>query len=161
MLEPPTSQEATTSKKIPRLIVDTRERNPWILPSYEIVRCKLHTGDYCFEGMDKILCIERKASVVEFAASLISPRFEKELQRMNHKYRYLILEFDFDDLIRYPDTVVSAKVRDRTKLTGKFLVKRFFELQIRYKFVPIFVGNHGIDAISSLFKRILNETQAG
>lgn len=147
-----------TSRKIPRIIVDTREQKPWDFELHETTRAKLDVGDYSLEGMEHLICIERKASLVDFAQSIISERFERELRRMTHKYRYLILDFDFDDMIRYPDTLPGFKNKDKIKITGKFLMRRLFELQLKYKFVPLFVGAYGAESVLSLFRRILNET---
>ena len=82
------------------VIRDTREHKNkgWYFKESEfcqgMVEKKLDTGDYSIEGLEDVLCIERKASVSEIAANLVDKRFDRELDRMeSFKYRFLILEF--------------------------------------------------------------------
>ena len=43
-----------------KIIVDTREQQPWDFEFHETAKAKLDTGDYSVEGLENILCIERK-----------------------------------------------------------------------------------------------------
>ena len=75
-----------------KIIKDTREQEGYTFePSSSryhkcegmVVR-KLDTGDYSLEGLEDKVCIERKASVVEFANNVghDAVRFAKEIERM-------------------------------------------------------------------------------
>ena len=45
------------------IIVDTREQKPWDFnDNFNTTKAKLDTGDYSIEGLEHILCIERKCS---------------------------------------------------------------------------------------------------
>ena len=74
-----------------KIIKDTREQEGYTFePSSSryhkcegmVVR-KLDTGDYSLEGLEDKVCIERKASVVEFANNIghDAVRFAKEIER--------------------------------------------------------------------------------
>ena len=80
-----------------RIIADTREQKPWTfegLGDVEIVRAKLETGDYSLEGLEDVVCIERK-SLDDFTGSVMAERqrFYRELGRMRYfKYSCVIIE---------------------------------------------------------------------
>ena len=64
---------------------------------------KVDIGDYTIEGMEHLLCIERKESVSEFAGNCSEKRFFKELKRMGtFPHAFLIFEFSWADIERYP-----------------------------------------------------------
>jgi ERCC4-type nuclease len=53
------------------IIVDTREQKPWSFENYTTAIRKLDTGDYSIEGLEHLLCIERKRSVSEIANKIM------------------------------------------------------------------------------------------
>ena len=64
---------------------------------------KVEIGDYTIEGMEHLLCIERKESVSEFAGNCSEKRFFTELKRMGtFPHAFLIFEFSWADIERYP-----------------------------------------------------------
>ena len=55
---------------------------------------KVDIGDYAIEGMEHVLCIERKESVSEFAGNCSEKRFHAELKKMaTFPFAFLIFEF--------------------------------------------------------------------
>ena len=96
------------------IIKDTREQDGYTFESSSsryhtcngMISRKLDTGDYSIEGLEDKLCIERKASVVEFANNVghDQVRFLKEIERMkDFRYKFLVLEFSLTDLMKFPE----------------------------------------------------------
>ena len=54
-----------------KIIIDTREQKPWEFPGHTTAVQKLDTGDYSVEGLEDILCIERKQNTSEFAKNIV------------------------------------------------------------------------------------------
>lgn len=44
-----------------RIIVDSREKNPWSLTGFDTIRGTLHAGDYSLEGYESRVAVERKS----------------------------------------------------------------------------------------------------
>ena len=89
------------------VIRDTREKDGWYFKESDycegMVNQKLDTGDYSIQGLEDVLCIERKASVAEIANNIVDDRFTRELDRMSEfKYKFLILEFGVEDILSFP-----------------------------------------------------------
>ena len=96
------------------IIKDTREQDGYSFAASSsryhtcngMVSRKLDTGDYSIEGLEDKLCIERKASVVEFANNVghDQVRFLKEIERMkDFPYKFLVFEFSLTDLMNFPE----------------------------------------------------------
>ena len=88
-----------------RVIVDTREQEPWVFPGYlaTVRREKLNAGDYALEGDDKF-AVERK-SLDDFVGSITDDirwdRLQNELQRMTDAgfiARVIIVEGAYNDI---------------------------------------------------------------
>ena len=76
------------------IIIDTREQQPWTFNNHTVANRKLDTGDYSIEGLENILCIERKKSASEFANNIVESRFKDVLMRMNQlKYSFIKLKY--------------------------------------------------------------------
>lgn len=108
------------SKNKYTVIKDTREQDGWFFSPYD--RCDgmeigtLNTGDYTIKGFEDIVCVERKASVVEIANNLGRNKatFYRELERMREfPFRYLLLEFSASDVIDYPYSALSFEDRNK------------------------------------------------
>ena len=137
---------------------DTREHDGegWVFEQTSY--CKgtviktLKTGDYTIMGYETTFIIERKKSISEFAGNVCQERFENELKRLeSFDHPFIILEFNMDDIIKWPPFYLRKKVRS----TGHFILKRLLELEIHYKTKIIFAGCHGKAVCESLFKRIV------
>ena len=125
------------------IIVDTREQQPWSFSEYITANRKLDTGDYSIEGLEDVICIERKKSASEFANNIVESRFKDVIMRMSQlKYSFLLLEFDLKDLLIYPiGSTVPKKMWDKIKITPAFLLKNILELQLNHNIIVHFCGN--------------------
>ena len=78
-----------TEKNRFQIIKDTREKKGHGWWYDENAYCsgttvsKVDIGDYAIEGMEHLLCIERKESVAEFAGNCSEKRFHAELKKMS------------------------------------------------------------------------------
>lgn len=95
------------------ILVDTREQTPYLfgngqsgknaggIPSIEIKRRKLDSGDYSIEGSESEITIERK-SISDFLNSVTweRKRFEDEAKRLS-KFQYagIVVEGRLDDVL--------------------------------------------------------------
>lgn len=127
------------------ILIDSREKYPWTFAEkgLEVISKKLDTGDYSIEGMEKIVCIERKRSISEWSLNLTSKRFFREIERMvDFKWKFILLEFSIDKLFSFPDGAnLPPKVKERIKVRGPFLVKKTNEIMIDYGIPIIFAQN--------------------
>lgn len=142
------------------VIKDTREQNGWDFPENEycggMVNRKLDTGDYSVLGLEDKLCIERKRSTGELAGNICEKRFFRELERMeNFPHSFLILEFDYNDLILFPArSGIPPNKWKRLKITSRFLLKKMVEIDLQYKVKIIFAPHNGIERSSLIFRYI-------
>tara|TARA_R110000803_G_scaffold6519_2_gene21227 strand:- start:3789 stop:4271 length:483 start_codon:yes stop_codon:yes gene_type:complete len=128
------------------VIVDTREKDPWTLRSSAIgerVVRKLDTGDYTIEGLEDVLCIERKKGPAELAGNFIEKRFKDVLKRIEQfPYKYLIVECDVKDVVDYPVGSNIPKSRWKNiKIRGPLIMKFLSEIQVNYGVHVIFAGS--------------------
>jgi hypothetical protein len=126
-----------------KVIIDTREQQPWIFERTTAENKKLDTGDYSVEGYENILCIERKKSVSEIANNITESRFKDVIERMNsYKYAFLILEFNLNDIYRYPvGSNVPKHMWSKIKISSGFIIKNLLELQIKNNIKILFCDN--------------------
>lgn len=82
------------------LLIDTREQNPLDVSPLKSRRATLTTGDYTAEGMESIICVERKD-----LGDLIGcigrerERFEKEMHRiLAYPVRALVIEAEWGQI---------------------------------------------------------------
>jgi hypothetical protein len=127
------------------VIIDTREQQPWAFEHYTVANKKLDTGDYSIEGLQHILCVERKKSVSEFANNIVESRFKDVVMRMSQlKYSFLLLEFSLSDILVYPiGSTVPKRMWDKIKISPAFLLKSILELQLNHNIIVYFCGNNG------------------
>jgi hypothetical protein len=145
-----------------QIIRDSREKQGWTFAtsascSGTDVR-RLETGDYTIVGWESAFVVERKASITEYAGNLFEPRFERELVRLDSfAHPYLFLEFEYDDLMRYPQSTDIPRYKWKyLRVTPHLLLKRHHELRLRHPTLRVeFVGKHGKQVALSLFKRIV------
>ena len=154
----------TSPNKTYNIIIDTREKAGYSFQEYSnctgVIRKKLDTGDYSIEGLEDIICIERKASVEEIASNIIdtTKRLEREIERMlPYEHKYIICEFSMWDLLNFPHgTSLPQTVRNKIKVGGKFLLKKLIEFEIHYGVHIVFCGNkdNAFYFVASLLKRL-------
>lgn len=132
------------------VIVDTREQKPWTFALSSsvdnIISRDLKTGDYAIEGLEDILCIERKANVAEFAGNITEKRFTRELIRMEKfPYKFIILEFNYYAIDQYPmGSQIPKRLHAGIKVTGGFIMKFISEIQVKY-------GIHVVPCCNSVY----------
>jgi len=146
------------------VIKDTREQDGWFFSPYD--KCEgmeigtLHTGDYTLKGYEEVVCVERKASVSEIAMNLGRKKkpFQEEIERMrDFPFSFLILEFNMEDVIKYPEgSRVPKAARSKVRVTGKYLLKCLMEFEIWYNTKIIFCSNkqNAFLVTNSIFKRL-------
>ena len=124
------------------IIIDTREQQPWIFEHHSVSNEKLDTGDYSVRGLETTLCIERKKSVSEIANNITEKRFKDVIDRMKqYKYSFLLLEFDLEDILKYPvGSNVPKRLWDKIKISPNFIIKHLVELQIFFDIKVLFCG---------------------
>lgn len=146
-----------------RVIRDTREQenSGWFFDENELcagtISGKMDTGDYTIEGFEDSLCIERKTSTGELIHNFCEARFEPCMKRLSKfKYAFLVLEFEWADVLRFPNFSGVPKHKwPYLKVTSRFLVKKIFELQIKYPNIRVcFVGSNGKEFVENVFKYV-------
>lgn len=141
-----------------KIIIDTREQQPWEFERCATASRKLDTGDYSVEGLESILCIERKKSVSEIANNITEKRFKDVIDRMKaYQYAFLILEFDLEDIFRYPiGSNVPKHMWDKIKISPNFIIKNLLELQLLYNIKVLFCGDpsNASRMATSLMKKV-------
>jgi len=150
------------------IIKDTREQEGYTFEASSsryhkcngmVVR-KLDTGDYSLEGLEDKVCIERKASVVEFANNIghDTVRFSKEIERMkSFPHRFLVLEFSLSDLMDFPEgSGIPEEDWGKLKVTNKFMLRKIMEFQMRHNIYVMFCDckKHAKWAVLSILKRV-------
>lgn len=147
-----------------KIVVDTREQTPLSFGPYKdcegmISKC-LKVGDYSIEGMEHLVCIERKASTVEIARNLgvDKVRFYKELEKMKaFPYKFIVCEFTMDDLIKYPENSrVPKHALAKLKFDGRYLLKNMLEIAMDYDIQVIYAGSsyNSYLIVGSILRRI-------
>jgi len=123
---------------LPNIIIDTREQKPWEFPEHTTIASKLDAGDYSVEGLEDMLCIERKRNVAEFANNIVEKRYDDWTQRMSqYKYKFLILEFPLSYVYSFPRNSGMPKyLWNKSRISSKFIIKKLTELQI-YKDIHV------------------------
>lgn len=124
------------------VVIDTREQLPWEFGLHSTAKKKLDTGDYSIEGLEHLLCIERKRSVSEIANNISEKRFKNVLERMtNIPYRFILLEFDLEDIYTFPvGSDIPKKMWEHLKITSKYILKYITEIQLHYGVHILFCG---------------------
>ena len=153
-----------TNKPKINVIVDSREKTPWTFHNHDLINIilveKLDTGDYAIQGMEDLLCIERKKSVAELAHNVIEKRFAREVERMlDYPHRFLLLEFDVEAVKNYPyGSDIPKHIQKNIKITGNFILSYLSNLQINNNIHVVFCSNEdgAQDIAVNLMKKVLN-----
>lgn len=145
------------------VLVDTREQTPWTFSCskyiIDIREGKLDTGDYSLEGYEDLVRIERKASTSEIAGNITEKRFKDWLERLStYKYKFLICEFDFEDIVNFPhNSGIPKSMMNRIKISPAFIMAAMSKIQLKYGIQIIYAGNprNGQLAAESIFKTVV------
>lgn len=126
-----------------KVIIDTREQQPWEFERVAYANRKLDTGDYSVEGYENLLCVERKKSVGEIATNITEKRFKDVLERMKqYKYSFLILEFDLEDIYQFPiGSNIPKRLWNTLRVSSGFIIKNLLEIQLQYGIHVLFCGD--------------------
>lgn len=142
-------------------IADTREQRPLEFDSpyiSNVVTKKLDTGDYSIVGLEDVLCIERKGSLVEFYRNATQKRFDDELERMRaYKYKFLVLEFSLTEVDGIPFTLgLKKEQRDQCRVSSKYIMKRITDIQVDYGVNIIFAETRELvtTIITNIMRRV-------
>lgn len=104
---------------MPVIIVDSREKYPWLFKGYRTVKKALEVGDYTFRGYAKYIAVERK-SMTDFLSRSSYKQFKKFLagqvaDLQGIRYRIIIVEGHPGQTKRYsqivrvkPEFVINA-----------------------------------------------------
>lgn len=125
------------------IIQDTREQKPLefqLKGNDLIIVQKLEHGDYSIEGMEDILCIERKASASEIANNIKEERFYRLLAEVSsYHFAVIVCEFPFSDVVNFPYiSCIPNSVRKRIKVRGNYLISQIADIQATYRIPFIF-----------------------
>lgn len=125
------------------IIIDTREQQPWTFEHYATASRKLDTGDYSIEGLEDVVCIERKKSINEIANNITESRFIDVVDRMSKfKYAFMLFEFNLSNVLDYPiGSNLPKKYWDKVKITPAFIIKHILELQLNHNIKILFCGS--------------------
>jgi len=125
------------------ILVDTREQMPWEFGAHTTSREKLDTGDYTIKGLEELLSIERKQTVSEIANNITESRFPKFLDRLaEFKYKFMLLEFDLEDVYRFPEgSDIPKRLWDKLRVSNNYILKCISKFEIDYGIHVIFCGD--------------------
>ncbi len=151
-----------------KVIRDNREQtnNGWWFSESQncdgTVKGTLKTGDYSLVGLESVLTIERKRSTGEFAQNICEKRFWRELDRLEgFAHPFLILEFDYTDLKRYPEgSGIPCNRWGHLKTNHNFLIKKFMDIELNYKTKVIFAPFNSQERASLIFKYVWSKYDA-
>lgn len=124
------------------VIIDTREQLPWEFALHATAKRKLDTGDYSIDGLEHLLCIERKKSVAEIANNIAEKRFKDVLDRMSKmQYPFMLFEFDLEDIYTFPvGSDIPKKLWDSLKISSNYILKYITQIQLNYNVHILFCG---------------------
>jgi hypothetical protein len=132
------------------MLVDTREKLPWDWEpddAFESVKfLKLDAGDYTLEGLEKIVAVERKASVDELFINFTKDkdRIKAEFERLkDHKFKILMLEFSCEDMMNPTKYYINKRGinRQHPKMPVAVVAEGVTKLMMEYGVHVIFGGS--------------------
>jgi ERCC4-type nuclease len=147
------------------IIRDTREkeRQGWYwqksMACDGTIISKLDTGDYSIKGYEKLLTIERKGSVAEFAKNITEGRFADELDRMRaYKYGFVLLEFTMDSIVSYPEgSTVPRYLWRKIRVKGPYIIKKMVEFHLVYNTKIILCGQYGQAVATGIIRGVIEQ----
>ena len=148
-----------------QIIKDTREKKGHGWWYDENAYCsgttvaKVDIGDYAIEGMEHVLCIERKESVSEFAGNCSEKRFHAELKKMaTFPFAFLIFEFSWSDIENEGRYFHYNNGNDR-KMDNYYDTIQLLSIHTMNKYNPIKVELENIDiTIPDIVHELKNHT---
>lgn len=143
-------------KNIVTIIRDDREKKPWnseLLGSkFTFKVSRLKTGDYTIEGMESLVCVEKKENWEELVLNLSKAtnrqNFVNQLRRMQtYPYRALVIH---DTLCNIPRTRIFSE-----GFNVMSLYKWVMDIQFQYQIPLLAVGprRYSAEPIRCLFDK--------
>lgn len=145
------------------ILKDTREQRGWSFPEDDtFAGTSIETikyGDYSLKGYSHLIFIERKASTGELATNITEDRFWRLLENSkDFKYKYIIIEADYEDFLNFPLNSTIPKRRHRyMRVKSNFLISCLMRMSVDYGMNLIFAGTpaQAEKFAHALFKQIL------
>jgi ERCC4-type nuclease len=137
-------------KEKPVLLIDTREKQPYDFEpddAFGSIRfIKLDAGDYTLEGLEKIVIVERKASVDELFINFTKDkdRIKAEFERLkDHKFKILMLEFSCEDMMNPSKYYINRRGinKQHPKMPVAVVAEGITKLMMEYGVHVIFGGS--------------------
>lgn len=125
------------------IIVDTREQQPWKFGFHATSRRKLDTGDYAIDGMEDILCIERKQSVSEIANNITEKRFPAFLERMAaFPHKFILCEFTLEDVYNFPrGSDIPERLWGKLRVSNNYILKCLIQMSMNHDIHILYCGD--------------------
>ena len=118
-------------KKLPTIIIDTREQAPFTLSGYETRIATLKAGDYSLEGYEGKVAVERKSKEDAYGCVGSSRRrFVECLERLASLERAaIVIERGIEDFDQNPPV--------RTKIDSRMAIGSYISWSCKYR-IPVF-----------------------
>lgn len=140
------------------ILIDSREQTPFKFRDVETTIGKLDTGDYSLAGFESEVCVERKASVAEFAKNITEERFWREMDRMaGFRWKYILCEFSMNAIMQYPVGSDIPRSRWRyIRIRPQFILSKIAELEVDYGIPVILAGSreHAKSLLLAIFRKV-------
>lgn len=158
----------TPRKKPPTLIIDSREKKPWDFDSdtefTSVIVSKLDVGDYSIEGLENVICIERKRSADELYVNMFKKehreRLRREMQRFQRVgHRFIIVEEELADVLDPKNYYVNKAGKNKLspKMPAAVVMRELIDFMLNYGIHVIFAGGHGQSLAKKLLLRAYND----
>lgn len=140
------------ARKLPKILIDTREQSPFEFRGLATLRRGLKTGDYTLQGYQKLLCVERKSHSDLFGTLARRDnfaRFERELGRMEaFRWAFLVVEDT-------PEGVVNGF--SYSNANGPLVLDKMVRVCCQHGVQPVFGGNKwGAERVTlAIFRAVL------
>lgn len=150
-------------KQKPILIVDTRERKPWLWEDDDdfsaVLYQKLDQGDYAILGLEDICVIERKANADELLNNFFSgkERIYAEMERLQPcRCPVIIIEETLEQVFNPESYYINKKGRNKRSkyMPPAVVIDNLMDIMAIYGVHVIFGG----DDAQKIAKRILLRT---
>lgn len=159
------------AKKPPIVIVDSREKKPWDFdddPDFSKSICrKLDVGDYSIEGMEHIICIERKLSVDELYTNTFSKEHRERLRREMDRFqdvthKFFLVEEDLCDVVNPKSYYVNKARKNKysPKMPPAVVVRELVDFMLDYDIHVIFAGNQAKFLAKKLLLKAYNDYES-
>lgn len=122
---------------------DDREKQPWNL-SYPTKVKRLEVGDYSFDGLEKLVAIEKKSGLIELLNDLTAsyrPTFERFLKRLSKvPVRCIVVGEPLSEWrVHKALKIVKEKSRGKSQLIPRTIYYWLGEMMMTYNIPVLFL----------------------